>query len=489
MKRIAVIGSGFSGISAACELASKGCAVDVFEKNESIGGRASVFRDSGFMFDMGPSWYWMPDVFEWFFAKYGKHPKDYYELVRVSPSYRVFFDKNSSVDVPADVDSLCNLFEEWECGSAEKLREFLRDAEYKYSVGVKELIYQPCNSVFEFVDSRMLKALFSIQLFTSLRKEIESKFSHPYIKMLLEFPSYFLGALPNNTPALYSILNYADIVLGTWYPMGGFGKVIDGMASVATEQGVKFHCNAAVTKIINQGNGSVSIVVNGETHTYDGVVSSADYEHTERMLLTDSNRNYKAEYWDTKVFAPSCIIFYCGIKGKVKNLLHHNLFFDTSFEEFARDIYTTPQWSENPLFYTCVPSKTDSSVAPDGDENVFILVPVAPGLTDTEEIRSRYFDAVIARLESHTGESIRERIYVKHTFAPQDFVRRYNSYKGNAYGLANTLFQTAVFKPKLRNKSIPRLVYAGQLTVPGPGVPPSIISGHVAANELLQHIS
>ncbi|MBX7154065.1 MAG: phytoene desaturase [Bacteriodetes bacterium] len=488
-KHIAVIGSGFSGISAACELARQGMRVTVYEKNESAGGRASAFTKDGFMFDMGPSWYWMPDVFEWFFEKFGKRVEDYYRLERLDPSYRIYFGKNDVVDIPAGVEPLKDLFEQIEPGAASKLQEFLDDAKYKYDVGVKELIYQPCHSVMEFADRRLLKALFSIQLFSSLRTEIYKKVRHPKLRAVLEFPSYFLGALPQNTPALYSILNYADMVLGTWYPVGGFVKVIEGMVRVAEELGVEFKYNSPVRSIITVGSVATGVLVNDDVFMHDGVVSSADYHHSERVLLPDGLRNYNENFWQAKTFAPSCIIFYLGVKGKVKNLLHHNLFFDNSFEQFASDIYTTPKWSENPLFYVCCPSKTDSTVAPEGDENVFVLIPVAPGLTDTQEIRDQYFTTVLQRLENHTGENIRERIVVNECFAPTDFIDRYNSYKANAYGLANTLFQTAVFKPKMRNKYIRNLLYTGQLTVPGPGVPPSLISGHIAANEMIKIVA
>lgn len=483
-QHIAVIGSGFSGISAACELARQGRQVTVYEKNESPGGRASSFSKEGFMFDMGPSWYWMPDVFEWFFAKFGKRVQDYYQLVRLDPSYRIYFGQNDVMDVPAGTDALKALFERKETGAGARLHEFLEDARYKYEVGVQELIYQPCHSLLEFADRRLLKALFSIQLFSSLRTEIYKKVQHPQLRSILEFPSYFLGALPSNTPALYSILNYADMALGTWYPLGGFVKVIEGMVSVAEELGVNFRYHSPVQSIITNSSAAKGVRVEGKDFLHDGIVCSADYHHAEMNLLPTNARNYNEDYWQKKTFAPSCIIFYLGVRGRVKNLLHHNLFFDQSFERFANDIYRTPQWSENPLFYVCCPSKTDSSVAPEGDENLFVLIPVAPGLEDTEVVRNHYFSSVIKRLEVYTGESIRERISVRECFAPQDFRQRYNSYKSNAYGLANTLFQTAVFKPKMRNKQIKNLLYTGQLTVPGPGVPPSLISGHVAANEM-----
>lgn len=483
-KHIIVIGSGFSGLSAACALAKEGFKVTVFEKNESAGGRASVFSEDGFVFDMGPSWYWMPDVFEWFFNLYGYQPSDFYDLVRLDPAYRIYFSAHDFIDMPASIEELYNLFEQLEPGSTPALQKFLKDAAYKYKVGMQDMVFKPCNSPLEFAELKMVKALFTMQLFTSLRKEVYSKFKSEKIRKILEFPVYFLGALPSNTPALYSILNYADLVLGTWYPKGGMYKIIEGMQKVAENLGVEFHFNSPVTKILSV-EGKVKQVAIGDTLVdCDGVVASADYNHVEEKLLDSKEKNYDADYWDKKTFAPSGIIYYLGIKGKVKNLLHHNLFFDQSFEVFADEIYTNPRWPSNPLFYVCVPSKTDDTVAPPGYENMFILIPVASGLTSDQLTSEKYFQSIITRIEKFTGETISDRIVYKKPFTPNDFTKRYNAYKGNAYGLANTLKQTAIFKPKMHNKAIKNLVYAGQLTVPGPGMPPAIISGYVAAGEV-----
>ena len=483
-KHIVVLGSGFSGISAACALAKKGYRVTVVEKNECAGGRASFFKADGFMFDMGPSWYWMPDVFEWFFKEYGSSVAEQYDLIRLDPGYRIYFGKNEITDIPASITELHKLFEQLEPGSGKYLQQFLKDAETKYAIGMKDMVFKPCNSIMEFAELRMVKALFTMQLFTSLRKEVYSKFKNEKIRKILEFPVYFLGALPSNTPALYSILNYADLVLGTWYPQGGMYKIIEGMQRVAEKMGVTFMFNTPVTEIVTENNITTGVKIDSRFIAADAVVAAADYHHVEEKLLSQPKKNYNENYWDKKVFAPSSIIFYLGIKGKVKNLLHHNLFFDQSFEQFADEIYTNPRWPTNPLFYVSAPSKTDPSVAPDGDENLFILIPVAAGLEDTEQLREQYFAKVIERIEAFTGDTITNRIIYKRSFAPKDFVSRYNAYKGNAYGLANTLMQTAIFKPKMRNKHIKNLIYAGQLTVPGPGVPPSLISGYVAAGEI-----
>lgn len=483
-KHIIVIGSGFSGISAACALAKQGYRVTVLEKNESAGGRCSVFSQDGFVFDMGPSWYWMPDVFEWFFQTYGDTVDQHYTLHRLDPSYRINFGNDEVIDIPASLEALHTLFESLEPGASAQLTKFLEDAAYKYKVGMQDLVFKPCNHIFEFAELRMVKALFTMQLFTSLRSEVHARFKNDRIRKILEFPVYFLGALPSNTPALYSILNYADLALGTWYPMGGMYKIIEGMVRVAEKQGVNFLYNHPVEEILISNNRSTGVKVAGKTMQADGVIAAADYHHVDQKLLKPEFRNYDSAYWDKKIFAPSAIIFYLGIKGRVNKLLHHNLFFDQSFEQFADEIYAHPRWPQEPLFYVSAPSKTDPSVAPEGDENLFILIPVAAGLEDDSSIRTHYYHKVMDRLEAFCGMTIRDKVVFNRSFAPGNFVDRYNACKGNAYGLANTLRQTAIFKPKMRNKRVKNLLYAGQLTVPGPGVPPSLISGYVAAGEM-----
>ena len=484
-KKISIIGSGFAGLSTACYLAQQGHEVNVYEKNEHLGGRARVMETQGFRFDMGPSWYWMPDVFDHFFESFGKKCSDYYELKRLTPSYRIFFGADDILDVPSNYEDFRNMFETIELGAGQKLDSFLEEAEKKYSVGMNDLVHTPCLSIFEFVNKKIFSNIFSIDLFQSFSVHIRKYFTHPKLIRLLEFPVLFLGAMPEETPALYSMMNYADIKLGTWYPMGGMGKIIDGMVELAKSLGVTFHTNANVQKIsIGTSNKCECLVVNDETIHTDIVVSAADYHHTEMNLLENKFRNYSEKYWDSRVLAPSSLLFYLGVNKKINNLLHHNLFFDKPFSPHAIDIYKTPKWPDEPLFYVSCPSKTDASVAPEGKENLFILIPIAPNLKDDEETRAIYFEKIMTRLEKLTGESIKQHIEYKKSYCVADFKQDYNSYKGNAYGLANTLMQTAILKPKIKNKKVSNLYYTGQLTVPGPGIPPCLISGSIIATQI-----
>lgn len=485
LKKVIVIGSGFAGLAAACCLAKDGFEVVVLEKNDCPGGRARQFEAEGFVFDMGPSWYWMPDVFEQFFAHFDKKVSDYYELVRLDPSYQVFFGPGDRVDIPAQMHDLERLFEQIEPGSAERLRRFLSEAEYKYRVGMGEFVHKPSHNLLEFADLRVLSSLFRLQMFTPISKHVRQLFKNEKLIQLLEFPVLFLGATPQNTPALYSLMNYADMRLGTWYPMGGMFKIVEAMTALARELGVEIRLGEEVTRIETAGGKAVAAhTAAGDRHSADAFVGGADYHHIESKLLASADRNYTTRYWDKQVMAPSCLLWYVGVNKRLDGLKHHNLFFDEDFGVHAEEIYTTPRWPSRPLFYASVPSITDSSVAPEGSENLFLLIPVAPGLHDTPEIRARYFDVVIQRLEQHTGQSIRPHIVYQRSYAHADFVNDYHAFRGNAYGLANTLLQTAFLKPKMKNRQLSNFWYTGQLTVPGPGVPPALISGQVVAGEL-----
>ncbi len=483
-KKVIVIGSGFAGISAATSLADKGYDVTILEKNAVPGGRARKFEAEGFTFDMGPSWYWMPDVFDQYFESFGKKVSDYYELTRLDPSYAVIFGEDEVMEVPAKMEDLYAMFERYEAGSSAHLKTFLEEAEYKYKVGMNEFVHKPSHSIWEFADARVVSSLFRLQMFQSIATGIRKKFKNPKLIQLLEFPVLFLGATPENTPALYSMMNYADMALGTWYPMGGMHKIVEGMLALAEEKGVKLILNQTVQRIDIPNGHAKQVITQDNSYAADVVVGGADYHHLEQQVLEPKHRRYSEAYWQKRTMAPSSLLFYLGVNKKLKNLHHHNLFFDEDFTQHAIEIYDKPQWPSNPLFYACVPSITDDSIAPEGMENVFLLVPTAPDLEDTEEIREHYYDLIMKRLEDLTGQSVREHVIYKRSFAHRDFVKDYNAFKGNAYGLANTLLQTAFLKPKLKSKKVKNLYFTGQLTTPGPGVPPSLISGQVVAAEI-----
>lgn len=484
MKRVIVIGSGFSSLASACYLAKAGYDVTIVEKNANVGGRASVLERDGFKFDMGPTWYWMPDVFESFFTDFDKKPSDYYELDKLSPAYKVYFDKEDSIDIADNLKDIYKTFDAEEKGSSKYLKEFLKSAQFNYEVAIKDLVYRPGETITELITPVTVKRVH--QFFRSISTQVRAKIKSSKLRQILEFPVLFLGAKPSNTPSFYNFMNYADFGLGTWHPKGGMYEVIKGMTSLAKELGVTIQTNANVEKITTQNGIANGVVVNGNQLKADVVLSGADYHHTE-TLLDKKERQYSEKYWNKKTFAPSSLLFYVGFNKKLANVLHHTLFFDADFDVHAKDIYDQPAWPKKPLFYASFPSITDASFAPKGKEAGVFLIPLAPGIEDTPEIRESYFNQIVKRFEAITQQPIKENIIFKESYCVKDFIKDYNSYKGNAYGLANILTQTAFLRPKIKSKKVENLFFTGQLTVPGPGVPPSLISGKIAANSIIKH--
>ena len=485
-KSVCVIGGGIAGLSSACHLAHAGFHVDLFEKNAEIGGRARKMEAEGFTFDMGPSWYWMPDVFERFFATFDKEVSEYYDLVKLDPGFRIYFGQDDSLDISADIEVLKRQFEKIEKGAGGRLTEFLADAAYKYKVSMSDLVYKPGLSWSEFLDWRIIFGLLKLQMFTPFDQFVKGFFKHPRLCQIMEFPILFLGASPAKTPAMYSLMNYAGLAQGTYYPMGGMHQVIDGMATLARELGVRIHTSSPIEAIHAENQLVSHISVNGKAHAADFYVSSADYHHTDQTLLSPDKSNYSKQYWSNRTMAPSSLLFYLGVKKRLPSLQHHNLFFDEDLSQHISEIYDQPQWPSSPLFYVCSPSQTDPSTAPPNCENLFILMPLAAGLEDSYEKRQAYFQIIINRLQKIIGEDFEDHICFKRSYCLQDFQHDYNAFKGNAYGLANTLRQTAMLKPKIKNRKLKNLMYTGHLTAPGPGVPPSLISGKLVSDQIVK---
>ena len=485
-KKIVIIGSGFSSLSAASYLAKKDFDVHVYEKNETLGGRARQLKKQGFTFDMGPSWYWMPDVFESFYNDFGKSTNDFYKLNRLDPGYQVVFGENEIIPIGDSLEKIYEVFEKEEAGSSQKLEKFIASAKDNYEIAIKDLVYRPGLSPLELVTTATIK---KVKYFLSnIKRDVYKEFKSPKLRQILQFPVLFLGAKPSNTPSFYNFMNFADFGLGTWHPENGMYSIVQGMVSLAESLGVTFHTQSPIEKITVDASGKATgIKINGEQINADIVLSGADYHHSE-TLLDPKYRVYSEAYWDKKVFAPSSLLFYIGLDKKVENLAHHTLFFDVDFDEHARVIYDHPEWPKNPLFYANFPSVSDPKMAPEGKEACFLLIPIAPGIEDTPELREKYLNIVIERLEKLTNQPIKKEMLFCESFCVKDFVKEYNSYKGNAYGLANTLLQTAFLRPKLKSEKVKNLFFTGQLTVPGPGVPPALISGKLVS-ELISKTS
>ncbi len=488
MKKSVVIGSGFAGLASASLIAKAGHEVTLVEKNSEVGGRARKFEAEGFIFDMGPSWYWMPDVFERYYNYFGKTASDFYELQKLDPAFRLFFP-DQTLDMPGEPDGVYDFFEQLEPGSTEALQSFMKDAAFKYEVGVHDIIYRQPDGLKPFLNWKVMSSAARLQLLKAISKHIASYFDHPYLRQVLEFPVLFLGADPKETPALYSMMDYAGLMLGTWYPQGGMNEIVKAMESIALENGVHIQTENEVLSLTTDKNSCSSLHTKNGSIDADAFVIAGDYQHFDRTVMPDEHKQYSKKYWDNRTMAPSCLLYYIGCSEKIEGLEHHNLFFDTDFAAHSQAIYKTKDWPESPLFYVCCPSKTDAKVAQQGHENIFMLVPIAAGLEDTKEVLDHYFGMLCDRIKERTGTDIRDSLVYRRDYSVSDFKKDYYSYKGNAYGLANTLRQTAFLKPRMKHKSLRNVFHAGQLTVPGPGVPPSLVSGELAANYVNDYLS
>jgi phytoene desaturase len=483
-KKIVIVGSGFGGIAAAGLLARDGHNVTVIEKNEQPGGRASVWRKDGFTFDMGPSWYLMPDVFEKYFSEFNKKPEDYMKLIRLDPSYRVFFDKDDYVDISANIDKNLDLFERLESGAKEKMKEYLKLSKYEYDIAMKDFIYKDYRHLIDFIRPRLIVEGTKLHMFEKLDDFAQRYFKSEKIRKILEYTIVFLGGSPYDSPALYSLMSYVDFEMGVWFPVGGMGKLVEAMHMIAEEQGAKFVFNEPANRILIEKNKAKGVKTNKITYDSDIVIVNADYAWAELNLIEKRYRSYSEKYWEKRKIAPSAYLLFLGLDKQIKRFKHHNLYFHPNWDNHFYDIFKQPKWPKEFSYYVSCISKTDSKTAPKGCENVFVLVPVAPGLKDTDKTRERYYNQTIKHIEMLAGENLRDHIIVKRIFAHEDFLNRYNAFKGTALGLAHTLAQTAIFRPRHQSKKVKNLYYTGHYNHPGIGVPMVIISSQILANIL-----
>jgi len=483
-KTAIVVGAGFAGLSTAALLAKQGMQVTLLEKNETIGGRARLWNHGGFTFDMGPSWYLMPEVFERFFGHFDREVSDYYHLSELDPYYRVFFNPGEFADITPDYQNTKRVFDYFEPGGGEQLDTYMELSRYKYKVAMEQFLYREYSSIFQFFNGKMMREGLKLNVLDQMDRFVSRYFKDRRAKQLLEYAMVFLGTSPQKAPALYSIMSHVDIDLGVHYPMGGLGAVAKGFASLAREQGVDIRTNADVTSIRSK-NGQIEGVMIGEEYlTADTVVYTGDYPYAEMELLDSSSRSFGSRYWRSRTLSPSMFLMYIGLDRKLSNFKHHTLYFEEDWTRHFKTIFDSPEWPLDPCFYVSVISKTDPQAAPEGGENVFVLVPVAPGLDDTDEKREEYAEHVLDHITRITGEDLRVQQNVQRIFSHRDFKADYHAYQGTALSMAHTLFQTAVFRPPHHSKKVKGLYYTGHYTHPGVGVPMTLISSEIVAGEI-----
>ena len=474
---VAVIGSGIGGLSTAAYLADAGMDVTVFEQNEQLGGRASVLEADGFTFDMGPSWYLMPDVFERFFDDFGQSPEDYYDLTRLDPHYRIFWKDGDRMDLVPELETNKEQFDAYESGAGETLDRYLERSKEHYEVGMEQFVYEDRDTWRSFLDLDVFRHARGLKLLGSMDDYVAEYFDHPKLRQVMQYSLVFLGGAPSKTPALYNLMSHVDFNLGVYYPQGGFGSVVDGIAELGAAHGVEYRTNAPVDRITRNGSDLAVTIQNADRHTADVVVSNADYAHTELALLSEEHRQYEPNYWESRTYAPSAYLLYLGVEGDIDPLAHHSLVLPTDWSTHFAEIFDRPTWPTDPAYYLCAPSQTDDEVAPDGHASLFALVPIAPGLDDTPANRSAMRSQLLEDIAANTGVELADRIVFENSFCIDDFANRYNSYNGTALGLAHTLRQTALFRPNRRSSALEGLYYTGSYTTPGIGVPMCLISG------------
>lgn len=526
---VAVIGAGLAGLATAALLAKNGLTVDLFEKNEDLGGRCGLWERDGYLFDTGPSWYLMPEVFDKFFHDVGTSTGEQLDLTTLTPGYRVFAENHP---VPVDVTSghAEELFDSLEAGGGKKLRTYLDSASRTYKLALDHFLYTDFRAIGPFLDKKIVSRVGELPtlLGTSLNSFVTKRFSHPVLRQILGYHAVFLGTSPDRAPAMYHLMSHLDLVDGVKYPQGGFITIINAIEQVALDLGVTIHRGSPVTRIVTadarptqsthglRGKAGERIaaltgkrtkhVIGLETerdgertfHKADLVVGASDLHHLETQLLDPEEQSFPQSYWDKKDPGPGSVLVHLGVRGELPELTHHNLFFVKDWDANFDAIYGKNKHLPNPAsLYVCKPSATDSTVAPEGHENVFILVPVPADPTigsggengtgdPTVELAA---DAAIDQVATWAGiPDLRERIVLRKTVGPADFVNDVNAWSGGALGPAHTLAQSAMFRTTNRSKKIDGLWYAGGSTIPGIGLPMCLISADITARGILHEV-
>ena len=482
-----VIGGGMGGLATAALLAKHGHAVTLLEKNALLGGRANYFEADGFRFDMGPSWYLMPDVFEHFFALLGERVEDHLQLTRLDPSYRITFrGTDLEVDMFSDLERDVATFERLEPGSGAALRDYLERSEEQYGVAIEQFMYRNHDSLFDFLNRKTAVQGRQLHVFENMHKYVSRSFSSNAVQKILEYQLVFLGSSPYNTPALYNIMSHIDFNMGVFYPQGGIYSIVRALASIGAQHGVRHRTDAPVAAILSESGRATGVrLASGEELRADLVVSNADLHHTETQLLDAPQRSYPERYWRSRTLAPSAFILYLGLRGRVPGLTHHNLAFGQDWRRGFADIFDHPAWPSDPSYYVCAPSRTDPTMAPEGHENLFVLVPVAPGLAMTDADVATYRRRVLDLLATDFDvPDLEDRIVLERSYTSRDFAADYNAFGGSALGLAHTMRQTA-FRPNNVSKKLPNLFYVGASTNPGIGMPICLISAELVLKRVL----
>ncbi|WP_200937188.1 phytoene desaturase family protein [Frigoribacterium sp. Leaf172] len=518
--RAVVIGGGISGLASAALLAREGHDVVLLEKNDAVGGRAGSWSHEGFRFDLGPSWYLMPEVFDHFFRLMGTSSAEQLDLVELDPGYRVYFEPSADgasdapIDVPRGLEENIALFESIEPGSGDRMRSYLRSARDTYEMAKQRFLYTSFESVGPLLRGDVVVRL--PKLARLLLQDLDSFASRtvkePRLRQILGYPAVFLGSSPFRTPSMYHLMSTLDLDDGVLYPRGGLITVIDAIERVARQAGVRIETGASVTRVLTAdpeaGRGSgkprsrgVATGVEYADATgavrrleADVVVGAADLHHVETTMLPPSLRTFDGDYWSKRDPGPSALLMYLGVEGEIPELEHHTLLFANDWHEnFDRIFGADKRIPDPPSLYVCKPSTVDPSTAPEGHTNLFVLVPLPadPALGggdldgDGDTLIERLADLVIDQIASWTGVAdLADRVVVRRTRGPRDFVDDVNAWSGSMLGPAHTLDQSAMFRAGNTSEHVENLFYVGGSVRPGIGLPMCLISAEILLKNL-----
>lgn len=482
-KKIIIIGSGIGGLGAAALLSKKGYQVTVVEKNKTLGGRANIFEAEGYTFDMGPSWYLMPDVFEQYFALLDEKISDHLDLVKLSPSYRVFFANDTEmpvVDIHSNLEKDLPLFEKLEPGISPKLKEYLKRSGEQYEMAKETFMYRNLGFSLDFLHWKVIKKGIELNPFQTMQSYLNKWFKSDRIKKILEYSLVFLGSDPSKTPAMYNIMNAIDFNMGVYYPKGGIYEIIKALVNINKKHGTQFLSEKPVAKILVENKKVKGVLLeDGVTLEADIVISNADLWFTETKLLSKQHQTYPKSYWEKTVMSPSAFIMYLGLDRKIDSLSHHNLRFGEDWEQNFKELFDAPQLPLDPSYYICKPTETDPDLSPPNTDNLFVLVPIPPGLELSETDMTQYRKKVYQLMKKDLNlPELEDYVVFEKTYWSDDFKKDYNAYKGTALGLAHTLKQT-LLRPSNKSKKVKNLFYVGAGTSPGIGMPTCLISAEL----------
>jgi 1-hydroxy-2-isopentenylcarotenoid 3,4-desaturase len=504
-----VVGGGIAGLASAALLAREGYQVDLLEQRDELGGRVGSWESRGFRFDTGPSWYLMPEVFEHFFAQFGRSASEELDLRVLDPGYRVFFEgHHDPVDVRRERQANIATFERIEGGAGRRLEQYLVSAEDAYAIAVNRFLYSNFDSLASHLHWDVLRRTPQLlRLLTqSLEGFITDRFHDPRLVQILGYPAVFLGTSPDRAPSMYHLMSRLDLADGVLYPAGGFVRLAETIAELARGAGARLHTGTKVTAVLTRPGGrgrrrgtatGVACVQNDGTERVlyaDVVVGAGDLHHLETELLPEQYQSYPQRYWDRRNPGPGAVLVCLGVEGTIPQLPHHSLFFTADWHRNFDAIFGKHRRVPEPAsVYVCKPTETDSTLAPPGCESLFVLVPVPADVTlgrggldgrgdpKVEQVA----DAALAQVAKWAGiESLGSRTVLRRTWGPGDFAADFNAWSGGALGPAHTLRQSAFLRTPNVSKKVSGLYYAGASTVPGIGLPMCLISAELLLKRL-----